>query len=213
MLWLSTERSNCHFNCANFRLPWVRSLHWPSKKVFLFFDANSLDRQHSERAHAKRKVSQLKRQQFLFLDSQSICELKEMQWSCDFHHSSIISKKIPVRETLKAETYFTLNASHCPLDRALQVYFAPSSLNKTAAILPHHASTPFSHPLGSSRAEQTLATRMWPSISTPSLLAKSLYRAPTPALQYWQPAGSAYKYGRIIGEDVDNLHKIARISI
>ena len=31
MLWLSTERSNCHFNCATFRLSWVRSLHCLSK--------------------------------------------------------------------------------------------------------------------------------------------------------------------------------------
>ena len=37
-----------------------------------FFNANSLERQHSERAHGKRKVAQLKRQQFLSLDSQSI---------------------------------------------------------------------------------------------------------------------------------------------
>ena len=38
----------------------------------LFFDANSLERQNSERAHGKRKIAQLKRQQFLSLDSQSI---------------------------------------------------------------------------------------------------------------------------------------------
>ena len=70
MLWLSTKRSKCHFKCATFPLPWVHSLHCPSKNFFLFFDANSLDRQHSERAHGKRKVAQLK--QFFSLDSQSI---------------------------------------------------------------------------------------------------------------------------------------------
>ena len=72
MLWLSKERSNCHFNCATFHLRWVRSLHCPSKNVFLFFDANISDRQHSEQGHGKRKVAQMKRQQFLSLDSQSI---------------------------------------------------------------------------------------------------------------------------------------------
>ena len=72
MLWLSTKRSECHFNFATFRLPWARSLYCPSKN---FFHANSLDIQHSERAHGKRKVAQLKRQQFLSLDSQSITRL------------------------------------------------------------------------------------------------------------------------------------------
>ena len=37
-----------------------------------FFDVNSLDRQHSVRAHGERKVAQLKRQQFLSLDSHII---------------------------------------------------------------------------------------------------------------------------------------------
>ena len=46
-----------HFNCATFRLPWVRSLECLSKNFFLFFDANSLDRQHSERAHGTHKVT------------------------------------------------------------------------------------------------------------------------------------------------------------
>ena len=72
MLWLSTERSNCHFNCASFLLPWVRSLHCPSKDFFPFFYANSLERQHSERAHGKRKIVLFKRQQCLSIDSQSI---------------------------------------------------------------------------------------------------------------------------------------------
>ena len=72
MLWLSKERNSCRFNCATFRLPWVRSLHCPSKNLFLFFDANSLERQHIERAHGKRKVAQLKRQRFLSLESQSV---------------------------------------------------------------------------------------------------------------------------------------------
>ena len=40
MLWLSTERRNCHFNCATLRLPWIRSLHCPSKNFFLFFDVH-----------------------------------------------------------------------------------------------------------------------------------------------------------------------------
>ena len=70
-VWLSTERRNCHFNCATLHLPWVCSLHCPSKNFFLFFNANSLERQHNERVHGKRKVAQLKRQQFLSLDSQS----------------------------------------------------------------------------------------------------------------------------------------------
>ena len=47
-LWLSTNRSNC-----------------PSKNFFLFFDANSSDRQHREQVHGKRKVEQLKIEQFL----------------------------------------------------------------------------------------------------------------------------------------------------
>ena len=72
MLWLSTDRSNCHFNCATFRLPWIRSLHSPSKNFFLFSNVNSLGRQHSERAHGERNVAQLKRQQILSLDSQNI---------------------------------------------------------------------------------------------------------------------------------------------
>ena len=37
----------------------VHSLHFPSKNLFLFFDANSLDRQHSERVRGQRKVAQL----------------------------------------------------------------------------------------------------------------------------------------------------------
>ena len=55
----------------------LTSLHCPSKNFLLFFDANSLEIQYSERAHGKRKVAQLKRQQFLSLDSQSksICPL------------------------------------------------------------------------------------------------------------------------------------------
>ena len=36
MHWISTEGSNCHFNCATFRLPWIRLLHCPSKNFFLF---------------------------------------------------------------------------------------------------------------------------------------------------------------------------------
>ena len=48
----------------------VNELHSPSKNFFLFFDANSLERQHSKRTHDKPKVAQLKRQQFLSLDSQ-----------------------------------------------------------------------------------------------------------------------------------------------
>ena len=72
MLWLSTKRSICHFNCATFRLPRVRSLHCPSKNFFFFFNANPLDRQHSQQVHGKRKGAQMKRQQFLSLDSQSI---------------------------------------------------------------------------------------------------------------------------------------------
>ena len=47
-LCLSTKRSNCHFNFATFCLPWVWSAHCPSKNFFLLFDADSLDRQHSE---------------------------------------------------------------------------------------------------------------------------------------------------------------------
>ena len=76
ILWLSTKRSNCHFNCATFLLPWVLLLKCPSKNVFLFY-ANSMDRWHcSERAHGKRKVLQLKRQQFHSLNSQSIRTLE-----------------------------------------------------------------------------------------------------------------------------------------
>ena len=37
MLWLSTKRSNCDSNYATFRLPWVHSVHCPSKNFFLFF--------------------------------------------------------------------------------------------------------------------------------------------------------------------------------
>ena len=37
MLWLSIKRSTCDSNYATFRLPWVHSLHCPSKNVFLFF--------------------------------------------------------------------------------------------------------------------------------------------------------------------------------
>ena len=37
MLWLSTKRNYCDSNYATFRLPWVHSLHCPSKKFFLFF--------------------------------------------------------------------------------------------------------------------------------------------------------------------------------
>ena len=48
------------------------SLHCPFQNFFLFFDANYLDRQKTERAHGKRKVAQLKRHHFLALDSQSI---------------------------------------------------------------------------------------------------------------------------------------------
>ena len=48
-------------------LPFVNS-----KNFFLFLDANSLERQQSEQANGKRKVAQLKWQQFLSLDSQSI---------------------------------------------------------------------------------------------------------------------------------------------
>ena len=35
------------------------------KESIYFFDANSLDRKHSERAHGKRKGAQMERQQFL----------------------------------------------------------------------------------------------------------------------------------------------------
>ena len=59
MLWLSTKRSICHFNCATFRLPRVRSLHCPSKNFFFFFNANPLDRQHSQQVHGKRKGAQI----------------------------------------------------------------------------------------------------------------------------------------------------------
>ena len=54
------------------RLPWVRSLYYPSKNFFFFFHADSLERQQSERAYGKRKVEQLKRQQFHSLESQSM---------------------------------------------------------------------------------------------------------------------------------------------
>ena len=37
MLWLSTKRNNCDSNYATFRLPWVHSLHFPSKNFFLYF--------------------------------------------------------------------------------------------------------------------------------------------------------------------------------
>ena len=70
-LWLSTKRSNCHFNSATFLLPWVRSLHCPSKNFW----------QHSEQVHGKRKVGQLKGQQFLSLDSQSIKTIKKERLS------------------------------------------------------------------------------------------------------------------------------------
>ena len=40
MLWLSTKRSNCRFNCATFRLPCFLSLHCPSTNFFHVFDAN-----------------------------------------------------------------------------------------------------------------------------------------------------------------------------
>ena len=43
---------------------------------FLFSYANYLDRQHSEQDQGKRKVAQLRRQQFLSLDSQSMKEKK-----------------------------------------------------------------------------------------------------------------------------------------
>ena len=43
-----------------------------------FFHANSIDRQHSDRGHGKRKAAQLKRQQFLSLDSQSIYVCNEI---------------------------------------------------------------------------------------------------------------------------------------
>ena len=46
--------------------------HCPFQNFFIFFDANSLDRQQSEQVHDKQMVAQLKRQQFLSLDSQSI---------------------------------------------------------------------------------------------------------------------------------------------
>ena len=41
-----------------------------------FFDANSVERQHSEQVHGKRKVAQLKRQQFISLDSQNKIMIK-----------------------------------------------------------------------------------------------------------------------------------------
>ena len=38
----------------------VGDLHCPSKNFFLFFDANSLERQHSDQAHGKRTGSTIK---------------------------------------------------------------------------------------------------------------------------------------------------------
>ena len=83
MLRLSTKRISCDYNYATFRLPWVHSLHCPSrnfflffrspsKNFFLFFDESFLNGPGSEPIPDKRKVAQLKRQQFLSLDSQSI---------------------------------------------------------------------------------------------------------------------------------------------
>ena len=41
MLWLSTKRNYCDSNYTTFRLPWVHSLHCPSKNFFLFFSSPS----------------------------------------------------------------------------------------------------------------------------------------------------------------------------
>ena len=36
MLWLSTKRSSCDSIYTTFRLPWVHSIHCPSKNFFIF---------------------------------------------------------------------------------------------------------------------------------------------------------------------------------
>ena len=74
--------------------PWVRSFYCASKNFFLFFDANSLDRQYSERGHGNRKVAQFKIQQFHSLDSQGIhlqarkevfADIRNAKFKCGFH--------------------------------------------------------------------------------------------------------------------------------
>ena len=71
MLWLSTERSNCYINCATSFINNGFAHFTVHLRISSFFHANSLERQHGEQAHGKRKLPQLKRQQFLSLDSQS----------------------------------------------------------------------------------------------------------------------------------------------
>ena len=60
---------------ATFDPAFYQPIPFEAEDSLLFFDAKSLDRQHSMRSHCKRKVVQLKRQQFLFLDSQIICTI------------------------------------------------------------------------------------------------------------------------------------------
>ena len=72
---------------------------------------------------------------------------------------------------------------HVPFEMALQVYFAPSMLKITFANFAHQVSTPLAHPLGSSKAEQTLEIKIFPSISVASVLDRVLYSLKVPALQ------------------------------
>ena len=67
----------------SFTMAWVLSLHCPFKNFFLFFDVNSLERHRSEQAYGKRKVAQLKGQQVLSLDTQSINDFKKV-WQIRF---------------------------------------------------------------------------------------------------------------------------------
>ena len=75
MLWLSTERSNFYFNCATFRLSWVRSLHCPFKNVFLFSMRILYKDSTVSEPMVNRKLAQLKWQLILSIDSQSIISL------------------------------------------------------------------------------------------------------------------------------------------
>ena len=74
MLWLSTRRSSCDSNYSTFRLPWVHSLHFPSKNFFLFLAVYLRISSFFPWEFFKwtAKVAQLKQQQFISLDSQSI---------------------------------------------------------------------------------------------------------------------------------------------
>ena len=79
-------------------------------QFFLFFYTNSLDRQYSERANSKRKVAQLKRQQFHSLDSQSNSLLK----GCVFYDSWTIPY---ITQFNMVHIFYTAPSPQCLISR------------------------------------------------------------------------------------------------